>query len=169
MTWKTQEKSFRIEVKSMATNGNFLMLSETRNVFQKSRWLIIRLAWYLWLFRLVTCPLKEHLTSFSWFCNSFIAQLLLIFLKHLSQLCFLLEHQETDPLFHLSSNLSFPSAKAPTSHSVPTISLSTASLSAPLLSKPFHQQEKDSLQLKVTAPLEYELLYIFVSIKQLQG
>ncbi|XP_071288347.1 uncharacterized protein [Agelaius tricolor] len=48
--------------------------------------------------------------------------------------------------------------KAPTSHSVPTISLSTASLSAPLLSKPLHQQEKDSLQLKVTAPLEYGLL-----------
>uniref|UniRef100_A0A674HI72 Sorbin and SH3 domain containing 2 n=1 Tax=Taeniopygia guttata TaxID=59729 RepID=A0A674HI72_TAEGU len=43
--------------------------------------------------------------------------------------------------------------KAPTSHSVPTISLSTASLSAPLLSKPFHQQEKDSLQLKPQRPV----------------
>ncbi|XP_072784393.1 sorbin and SH3 domain-containing protein 2 isoform X8 [Taeniopygia guttata] len=44
--------------------------------------------------------------------------------------------------------------KAPTSHSVPTISLSTASLSAPLLSKPFHQQEKDSLQLKANLKRE---------------
>ncbi|XP_037990732.1 sorbin and SH3 domain-containing protein 2 isoform X23 [Motacilla alba alba] len=44
--------------------------------------------------------------------------------------------------------------KAPTSHSVPTISLSTASLSAPLLSKPLHQQEKDSLQLKANLKRE---------------
>uniref|UniRef100_A0A8C0UE20 Sorbin and SH3 domain containing 2 n=1 Tax=Cyanistes caeruleus TaxID=156563 RepID=A0A8C0UE20_CYACU len=43
--------------------------------------------------------------------------------------------------------------KAPTSHSVPTISLSTASLSPPLLSKPLHQQEKDSLQLKPQRPV----------------
>ncbi|XP_023780843.1 sorbin and SH3 domain-containing protein 2-like isoform X1 [Cyanistes caeruleus] len=44
--------------------------------------------------------------------------------------------------------------KAPTSHSVPTISLSTASLSPPLLSKPLHQQEKDSLQLKANLKRE---------------
>ncbi|XP_063012093.1 sorbin and SH3 domain-containing protein 2 isoform X1 [Melospiza melodia melodia] len=44
--------------------------------------------------------------------------------------------------------------KAPTSHSVPTISLSTASLSAPLLSKPLHQQEKDSLQVKANLKRE---------------
>ncbi|XP_041283751.1 sorbin and SH3 domain-containing protein 2 isoform X3 [Onychostruthus taczanowskii] len=44
--------------------------------------------------------------------------------------------------------------KAPTSHSVPTVSLSTASLSAPLLSKPLHQQEKDSLQLKANLKRE---------------
>lgn len=165
MTWKTQEKNWRIEVKSMATNGNFFYAFWGKKFLQKSRWLIIRLAWGLWLFRLVTYLLIEHLTSFSWFYHSFIAQLFLIFLKHLSQLRFLLEHQETDPLFHLSSNLPFPSAKAPTSHSVPTASLPTASLSPPLLSKPLHQQEKDSLQLKVTAPLEYGLLQIFMSIK----
>ncbi|XP_058693024.1 sorbin and SH3 domain-containing protein 2 isoform X2 [Poecile atricapillus] len=44
--------------------------------------------------------------------------------------------------------------KAPTSHLVPTISLSTASLSPPLLSKPLHQQEKDSLQLKANLKRE---------------
>uniref|UniRef100_A0A8C3R0L2 Sorbin and SH3 domain containing 2 n=1 Tax=Cyanoderma ruficeps TaxID=181631 RepID=A0A8C3R0L2_9PASS len=43
--------------------------------------------------------------------------------------------------------------KAPTSHSVPPMSLSTASLSPLLLSKPLHQQEKDSLQLKPQRPV----------------
>ncbi|XP_071599423.1 sorbin and SH3 domain-containing protein 2 isoform X8 [Heliangelus exortis] len=38
--------------------------------------------------------------------------------------------------------------KAPASHSVPTTSQSTASLSPPLLSKPLHQQEQDSPELK---------------------
>ncbi|XP_028943299.1 sorbin and SH3 domain-containing protein 2, partial [Antrostomus carolinensis] len=71
----------------------------------------------------------------------------------------------SDPPFHLSSNLPFHSAKAPTSHSVPTTSLSTASFSPPLLSEPFHQQEKDSPKLKVTAPLAYGLLQIFMHIK----
>ncbi|XP_059673364.1 uncharacterized protein LOC132317017 [Gavia stellata] len=54
--------------------------------------------------------------------------------------------------------------KAPTSHSAPTTTLSTASLSPPLLSKPLHQQEKDSPKLKVTAPFEYGLLQILVFI-----
>ncbi|KAM7052372.1 sorbin and SH3 domain-containing protein 2 isoform 3-T3 [Acridotheres tristis] len=44
--------------------------------------------------------------------------------------------------------------KAPTSHSVPTISLPTASLSLPLLSKPLHEQEEDSLQLKANLKRE---------------
>ncbi|XP_065552066.1 uncharacterized protein LOC136022534 [Lathamus discolor] len=55
--------------------------------------------------------------------------------------------------------------KAPTSHSVPTTSPSTASFSPPLLSKPLHQQEKDSPELKVTVPLEYGLLQIFMYVK----
>lgn len=73
--------------------------------------------------------------------------------------------QNSDPPFHLSSNLPFHSDKAPTSHSVPTTSPSAASLSPPLLSKPLPQQERDSPKLKVTAPLEYGLLQIFMYIK----
>ncbi|XP_066041966.1 sorbin and SH3 domain-containing protein 2 isoform X1 [Chamaea fasciata] len=44
--------------------------------------------------------------------------------------------------------------KEPTFLSVPPMSLSTASLSPPLLSKPLHQQEKDSLQLKANLKRE---------------
>ncbi|KAM9663235.1 uncharacterized protein ACIBXB_017348, partial [Morphnus guianensis] len=76
---------------------------------------------------------------------------------------------DSDPPFHLSSNLPFHSAKTPTSPSVPTTSPSTASLSPPLLSKPLHQQEKDSPKLKVTAHLEYGLSQIFMYTKLLQG
>ncbi|XP_069644585.1 sorbin and SH3 domain-containing protein 2 isoform X9 [Haliaeetus albicilla] len=61
---------------------------------------------------------------------------------------------DSDPPFHLSSNLPFHSAKAPTSPSVPTTSPSTASLSPPLLSKPLHQQEKDSPNLKANLKRE---------------
>ncbi|XP_017925541.1 sorbin and SH3 domain-containing protein 2 isoform X8 [Manacus vitellinus] len=73
--------------------------------------------------------------------------------------------EDSDPPFHLSSNLPLHSAKAPTFHSVPTTYLSIASFPPPLLSKPLHQQEKDSPQLKVTAPLDYGLLQIFMYIK----
>ncbi|XP_017675143.1 PREDICTED: sorbin and SH3 domain-containing protein 2 isoform X12 [Lepidothrix coronata] len=73
--------------------------------------------------------------------------------------------EDSDPPFHLSSNLPLHSTKAPTFHSVPTTYLSIASLPPPLLSKPLHQQEKDSPQLKVTAPLDYGLLQIFMYIK----
>ncbi|XP_009328934.1 PREDICTED: sorbin and SH3 domain-containing protein 2 isoform X1 [Pygoscelis adeliae] len=56
-------------------------------------------------------------------------------------------------------NLEFPIASggdsmAPTSHSVPTTSPSTASLSPPLLSKPLHQQERDSPKLKANLKRE---------------
>ncbi|XP_050193853.1 sorbin and SH3 domain-containing protein 2 isoform X2 [Myiozetetes cayanensis] len=62
--------------------------------------------------------------------------------------------EDSDPPFHLSSNLPLHSAKAPTFHSVPTTYQSIASLPPPLLSKPLHQQEKDSPQLKANLKRE---------------
>ncbi|XP_027492104.1 sorbin and SH3 domain-containing protein 2 isoform X2 [Corapipo altera] len=62
--------------------------------------------------------------------------------------------EDSDSPFNLSSNLPLHSAKAPTFHSVPTTYLSVASLPPPLLSKPLHQQEKDSPQLKANLKRE---------------
>ncbi|KAM6400776.1 sorbin and SH3 domain-containing protein 2 isoform 7-T11 [Pluvialis apricaria] len=61
---------------------------------------------------------------------------------------------DSDPPSHLSSNLPFHSAAAPTSHSLPTTSPSPASLSPPLLPKPVQQREKDSPKLKASLKRE---------------
>lgn len=92
LTWPEQHRSKLQEYRwnplpQIATCFNFWGKFSPRVV----DWLIIKLASRFWLFTVVTW-LSGHFTSLPAGCT---AQLHLIFLECLSQLCFLWEHQES--------------------------------------------------------------------------